>query len=91
MFPITALVLLIFIPLFSYYPEVYAVVLPFPKMSKMTSIIKAFISYIQCFIAYCLKNVNIIIWMKQKSTCVYILPLNGVTKHIKHLNEGSNK
>ena len=53
--------------------------------------IKAFISYIQCFIAYCFKNVNIIIRMKNKDTCVYIMSLNDVIKHIKYINKGSNK
>ena len=74
----------------SYYTEVYALVLLFPKTPKKASVIKAFISYIKCFIAYCFKNVNIIIRMKQKGTCMYmyIMPLNDI---IKHINEKSNK
>ena len=72
MFPITALVRLNFLPSFSYYPEVYALILLFPKTPKRASIIKAFVSFIQCF--YCFKNVNIIIIrMKQKGTRIYIM------------------
>ena len=40
------------------------------------------------FIAYCSKNVNVIIRMKQKGMCIYIMPLNDI---IKHTNEESNK
>ena len=85
MFPITALVPLNILPSVSHYPEVYALVLLFPKTPKRTSIIKAFISYFSVFIAYCFKNVNIIIRMKQKGTCIYIMPLNDI---IKYINEG---
>ena len=88
---VTVLVLLNFRPSFSYYPEVYTLVLLFPKTPpKRAFIIKAFISYILCFVfnAYCFKNVNIIIRMKQKGPCIYIMPLNDI---IKHINDESNK
>ena len=89
MFSITALVALKVLTLFSYYPEVYALVPLFHKTPKRASIIKAFISYtFSVFIAYCFKNVNIIIRMKQKGTCIYIMSLNDI---IKHTNEESNK
>ena len=68
MFPITALVPLNFLPSFSYYPEVYALVLLFPKTPMRASIITACISYFSVFIAYCFKNVNINIRMKQEDT-----------------------
>ena len=55
---------------------------------KTASIIKAFISYIQCFIAYCFKNVDIISKMKQKGMHIYIMQLNDI---IKHINEESYK
>ena len=50
MFPITALVPLNFLPSFSYYPEVYALILLFPKTPKKASIIKAFVSLFSVFI-----------------------------------------
>ena len=71
MFPISALVRLNLLPSFSYYPEVYALILLFPKTPKRASIIKTFVSFSQCF--YCFKNVNIIIRMKQKGARIYTM------------------
>ena len=84
MFPFTVFVPLNVLTSFSYYPDVNAIVLFFPQTPKRASITKAFISYIQCFIAYCFK----VIGMKLKGTCIYIMPLNDI---IKHINEESNK
>ena len=42
-----------------------------PKIPKRASIIKTFVSFIQCF--YCFKIVNIIIRIKQKGMRIYIM------------------
>ena len=81
MFPITALVPLNFLPSFSYYPKVYALVLLFLKTPKRASIIKAFIGYIQCF--YCLLFQDL-----QNETERYVYLYHDI---VKHINEASNK
>ena len=57
---------------------------------EMTTRVISSIYYIVTFIvfiAYCSKNVNIITRLKQKGMCIYIMPLNDITKHT---NEESN-
>ena len=60
-----------------------------PSFSCSPKLLRAFIIVtFSVFIAYCFKNVNIIIRMKQKGTCIYIMPLNDI---VKNINEESNK